>query len=145
MMRAALLVLILAVPAAAVAQLYKYTDKDGKTVYSDVPPPDAPSKTINVPAGGGAAAAKSAVQRDRELDAARKEARERAAKGEQKAQAARQSGDNCAAAKSNYRLYQEGGRIVKLDEKGERVYLDDDEIAEKLEKARAAMEEACKG
>jgi hypothetical protein len=146
MVRAVLVALILAAPAIAAAQLYKYTDKNGKTVYSDVPPPDAVSKTMNVPSSGGPSnAPKTAVQRDKELDTARKDSREKATKGEQKAQAARDNEERCAAARSNYRLYQEGGRIVKLDEKGERVYLEDSEIAEKLEKARAIMDEACKG
>jgi len=61
----------------AQAQLYKYVDKNGKTVYSDSPPPDADSKQIRVQPSGGPSdvpAAKTSVQRDKDAEKGRKEA-----------------------------------------------------------------------
>ena len=52
MKRIVLLVLACAVAPLATAQMYKYVDKDGKTVYTDQPPPDADAKAVK---GAGAA------------------------------------------------------------------------------------------
>ncbi|HEX7403360.1 MAG TPA: DUF4124 domain-containing protein, partial [Usitatibacter sp.] len=61
-----LLVLALALAAAplASAQMYKYIDKDGKTVYTDQPPVNIDTKTLNIQTGTTSAppaAQKSAV------------------------------------------------------------------------------------
>ena len=82
MKRTIVLVLALVLAPLAGAQLYKYTDpKTGKTVYSDQPPADVDSKTLNVKGGGGPAA-KSAVEQDKALDKGRRAAIEIDAAGE---------------------------------------------------------------
>lgn len=50
----ALLLGILALSATAFAQMYKWVDKDGKTHYTDTPPP-ADTKALAPPRGGGTA------------------------------------------------------------------------------------------
>lgn len=141
-----LAVLAVAAPLAS-AQLYKYVDKDGKTVYSDQPPANVDSKQLRIqssPSGPAAAPAKSALDKDKELEKGRKGAREQAKKGEQAAKAAQDAEQRCATARSLYAQYDTGGRFTKRLESGERVFLEESEVAAEKEKARAQMEEACK-
>lgn len=136
------------VPLAASAQLYKYVDKDGKTVYSDQPPPNVDSKQLNVGTGTTkdtpAAAPKTAVERDKDLQKGRDEDKEKAKKADEAAKQAQQKDAACQQAKSNYQIYADGGRITKYDDKGERVYLGDDEIVAEQARTKKEMDEACK-
>jgi len=49
------------VAAAASAQLYRWTDKDGKVHYTDTPPPAAAGKSAQLRSGGGNVADTSAL------------------------------------------------------------------------------------
>lgn len=51
--------------------------------------------------------------------------------------------DNCQKARANMQAYQIGGRISKVNENGERVYLDDNEINQKLAEAREDVSKWC--
>jgi hypothetical protein len=139
-----MLALALALATAAEAQLYKYTDpKTGKTVYSDQPPQGVDSKTINV-RGGSGPATKSAVEQDKALDKGRKKVADDAKKAGEAEQRAAQAQQRCQAARTNYQIYADGGRIQKLNAQGERELLTDEEIEAKRESSRREMEEACK-
>lgn len=141
------LILALALVAfapAAEAQLYKYTDpKTGKTVYSDQPPAGLETKTINV-RGGSGATSKSAVEQDKALDKGRKKAADEAKKSGEAQQRAAQAEQRCQAARNNFQIYADGGRIQKLNAQGERELLSDEEIEQKRASSRSEMEEACK-
>lgn len=147
-MKRILFLLALAAAGLAQAQLYKYVDKDGKTVYSDQPPANLESKQLNVNTGRSATSAapaanapKTAVERDKELEKARQESREKAAKDGKKAE---ENEKACAAARQAHQTYVQGGRMHKYDEKGERVILGDEEIEAEKNRTRREMEEACK-
>jgi molecular chaperone GrpE (heat shock protein) len=144
-------ILALAVAAAvalpAGAQLYKYVDKNGKTVYSDQPPPDVDSKRVNVPAAGPAnapAAPKSAVEREKENQKSRKEQAEKSKKADEDAARVAQNELRCTQLKGNYEMYVQGGKIQRTNDKGERELLSDAEIEAARERTRREMEEACK-
>jgi len=51
--------------------------------------------------------------------------------------------ENCELAKTNLLTYQSGGRMRKVNEQGERVYLDDAEIKQKAEQAKKDVEKWC--
>jgi hypothetical protein len=144
-----LLVLALALAAAplASAQMYKYVDKDGKTVYTDQPPPNADPKQLNIqsaPASTPGAAPKSAVERDKEMQKGRDEVRDRAKKADDVAKQAQAKEQQCAAARVANKVYEDGGRIRKVDDKGERVFLGDDEIEVERARSKREMDAACK-
>ena len=147
MKRIVILACALALAPFASAQLYKYVDKDGKTVYTDQPPPSADPKQVNIPSAaiGSQAPAKSYVQQDKELQKARDKAKEGGKKAEETAERERAVEERCQSARSAYQHYAQGGRIAKINDKGERVFLGDAEIDATREKAKAQMEEACKG
>ena len=144
MTRIIAIALALAFVPAASAQLYKYVDKDGKTIYSDQPPPNVESKQLNIPStatGTSEAAPKSAVEKSKELDKARKDASEKAKKAEP---AAKDAEERCEAARNNLKAAEAARRPARVNDAGETVYLEEKEIASLLDERRAAVDKACK-
>jgi hypothetical protein len=127
----------------AVADLYKYVDKDGRTVYSDQPPPNVDSKQMHISPGGGSTS-KSYVARDKELDKGRAAEKDKEKKKEVAEQNAKLDQERCAQAKLAYQTYTDAGRLFKYNDKGEREMLDDDQIEAERAKAKQQMDEACK-
>ena len=151
MKRLIILAFAAALAPAALAQLYKYVDKDGRTVYSDTPPANTDSLRINVPGGSRptdvpspAAAPKSAVERDKDLEKGRKSAADKQKKGDEEAARLAQNELRCTQLKSTFETYSQGGRIQKTNDKGERELMSDAEIDSARERTRREMEEACK-
>jgi hypothetical protein len=151
MKRVIIVMLAMALAPAALAQLYKYVDKDGKTVYSDQPPPNIESKQLNIPSGkagapapAAAAPGKSYVERDKDLQKAREDVREKQKKSNEAEKKEQESDQRCAQARSAYQGYVDGGRIHKYNDKGERVYLGDAEMEVERERTKREMDEACK-
>lgn len=143
MKRLALAVIVLALAPLASAQLYKWVDKDGKVHYSDQPPPAQASKQINV-APGPATPAPSALEKDKALDKNRSEARDAAKKAEDAERIAKQKQEECDRARSFLKGLENGGRFVTFDAKGERVFMEQEQIDAETAKARKNVEEACK-
>ncbi len=143
MKRLALAILILAVAPFASAQLYKWVDKDGKVHYSDQPPPAQAAKQINV-APGPATPAPSARDKDQALEKNRAESKEAAKKAEDSERLAKQKQEECDRARSYLKGLENGGRFVTFDAKGERVFMEQDQIDAETAKARKNVEEACK-
>ena len=127
----------------ASAQLYKYVDKDGKTVYSDQPPANVDSQQLHV-STGTSSGSKSAVARDKEADKAREAEKEREKKKEAAAENARLAEERCNIAQSSLRTYTDGGRLFKYNAQGEREVMSDEEISTERDKAQKQVDEACK-
>lgn len=154
------LMLCLALPASA--QMYKWVDSNGKVQYSDKPPPSnikteklreaAPAASAPAASEDKGAAKKDAAKagprtqaeeeqafRKRQLDTAK------AQQAEDKKQAeARQKEENCTRARAALTNLEMGGRQVRIDDKGERVFLEEDQIARETAKARQDVATACK-
>ena len=156
-------VLIGATVALPVSAQWKWRDKAGQMQYSDLPPPagipeqdilQRPAQSVQrrpapvpVPASAAAshvAAAPKGV--DPELEARRRKAeQEQAAK--QKAEEERIAGlraENCTRAKTYLRTLDDGVRVVRTNDKGEREYLDDKARAEEVKRARDLIASDCK-
>jgi hypothetical protein len=153
------LMLCLALPASA--QMYKWVDENGKVQYSDKPPPSnvktqklrpaapaasAPAakddkgeaKKDAAKAGPKTAAEQEQAFRKRQLDAAKaqqEDAQKQAGVGEK--------AENCKRAKAALANLQIGGRQMRIDDKGERVFLDDQQIAQETAKAQQEVAAAC--
>ncbi len=143
MKRIALAALALALAPLASAQLYKWVDKDGKVSYSDQPPPAAASKQIKVETGGSGPAP-SAVARDKELQKGRQEAADAQKKKDDAERVAKQREEECEKSRSYLKGLENGGRFVTFDDKGNRTFLEADQIEAEKTKARKNVEEACK-
>ena len=127
---------------AAGAQLYKYVDKDGRTVYSDQPPAGLDSKQVNTPSSS--ASSKSFVERDKEMEKLRAKGRDEAKKADEKEKTAAAQDERCRQANERLRALVEGGRIYKYNDKGEREIMVDEEIEAERGKAQKLVDEACK-
>ncbi|HQZ44723.1 MAG TPA: DUF4124 domain-containing protein [Usitatibacteraceae bacterium] len=144
MKRILVLAIALSVSTGALAQLYKWVDKDGRVTYSDQPPPAQESKQLNIGTGQPAPPRTSSVERDKELEKSRLEAKEKAKVAENVEKKAQLEEENCNRAKAYLRTVTDGGRIATYDEKGERVLLDDKQIEAERVKAQKAVDESCK-
>ena len=137
-----------ALATLASAQLYKYVDKDGKTVYSDQPPANMDTRQLHIQSGTTTATPtagpKTAMERDKELQKGRDEAAKQAKKADEAAKQAQAKEERCSTARSTYQFYVDGGRISKYNDKGEKTYLGDEEIEAERVRSKREMEEACK-
>lgn len=155
------LVLALA-PAASQAEIYKWKDKNGVVRYSDIPPPsnvphESLGKKAKVPAQGDTSSAPSAetnevapapqqitpeeVSPDTDKQLKEEEAaRQRAAAAEAELE---QKQEQCTNARARMQSYEQGGRVYKINEKGEREFLDDAALAQALEEAQADVNKYC--
>lgn len=149
-MKRLLILSLLLGSASASAEIVKWVDSQGKVHYSDQPPPTAkdqqPLNIKNQPGalGGTGAAQKSTAEqemefRKRRMDAA--DAEKKAAEDKKQAEIAKQ---NCTTARGNLKSLQEGVRLTKYNEQGERVFLSDAERAKAMEDAQRAVNDWCK-
>jgi len=147
---------VAALPAAA---QWKWRDARGVVVISDTPPPrDIPERDVlqkpslvlqrqAAPAASAAAVDATAKPKvDPELEARRKKA-ETEQQAKQKAEEARiaaQRADNCQRARAYAGTLNSGMRLTRVNEKGEREYLDDSQRAAEVQRARHAIETDCR-
>lgn len=144
MNRILMLVCALALATAASAQLYKSVDKDGRITYSDQPPPALESKQLKIDPAPAGTPAPSARERVKELDKSRAAEREKAKSEEEKAKRAKADAERCERAKVQLRSLDNGGRFTSLNAQGERVFLDEAQVAAERERAQKAVDESCK-
>lgn len=114
--------LLLVAALDARAQLYKCVDEQGKTRYTDKPSADCRQTAIKA----SPPSSRAAPERHEDLGAEERDFQRR-----QRQQQANQTKEQQALAQRCTRLRQEralldgGRRIVKIDAKGERIYMDD--------------------
>ncbi|MCB1909998.1 MAG: DUF4124 domain-containing protein [Rhodocyclaceae bacterium] len=141
-------------PPVAAEQIYRWTDDRGVTHYSSSPPADRVSKELDL--GGAEAApanneaARQRVQRDIEnANRMTAERRQReaasAARERQLREEARRRIERCGLARQQLGVLSRGGPVYSRDRAGNRVYLDDSERDQAIERARQEVREACVG
>ena len=149
MQRTALSALLLLLAAsAAQAEVYKWVDANGNAHYTDKPPANQKTQTVDIrtqPSGTSPAAAPantdSPLERQRKMlkvldedKAAKAEAAQKAAEEKQKRQM------ECARLKDQQRQFAQGGRFYTIDANGERIYKNDDEIMKQREQVNKALQ-----
>jgi hypothetical protein len=97
--------------APAMAEVYQYVDANGKTVFSDQPPPGAKAKQMNVRAYAPASAPAKAVKGGPLSDTDKKNAEISAENAKVKEQNKKVAQDNCKRARDNLASLQQNGRI----------------------------------
>jgi hypothetical protein len=149
-----------ALPVAA-QQLYKYVGPDGKVQYSDRPPADGrkaekvtSSRLSSVGSGATAAAAsseaaksgspKTAAEQEQAFRQRKTEADEKARKGEKLAQEQQQQAEACANARRDLAGVQSGARVARLNEAGERIFLDDSGVQSEISRLQRDVAANCK-
>lgn len=157
--------LLLALPADA---QWRWRDASGRVTASDMPPPreipdkdilqrppsarPAPASTSAAPAASAPASAPAAASGpaspavDKDL-----EARKRAAEAQQQAQKkaeeqrnAAARADNCSRARNYLATLDSGQRVARMNDKGEREFLDDAARAAETRRARELIASNCR-
>lgn len=158
-------VLIASLSTPALAQ-WKWRDKNNQVQYSDLPPPQgvpessilqrpaaANRRALPATAASSAQAAASAASGlapakgvEPELEAKlRKEEQDKAAKAKADAdKLAAQKADNCNRARLQLRGLEDGLRVARVNQKGERELLDDKGRAEEVARTRETISADCK-
>lgn len=152
---------VIATLPTAAQQLYKYVGPDGKVQYSDRPPPDGRkaekvtgSRLSSVPAGTTTAAAsgdaaksatpKTAAEQEQAFRQRQIDADEKARKDEKLAQQQQQQAESCANARRELAGMQSGARVARLNESGERVFLDDAGVQSEISRLQREIASGCK-
>ena len=127
-MRRIVLLSLALLPLAASAEMYKWVDANGRTVYSETPPPDGKASKVDIRPSGPSAPAGTTDWKQKEIDARQtritKEQQEQNEKAnEQNAASARRN--NCLESQRQLNIAQTPRPVFQVNEKGEKVYLDD--------------------
>ena len=124
---------LLTASGMAAAATYKWTDAQGRTVYSDQPPPSANVKTQQLrtpPPPAYPNAAKDLADREAEDKKKQADAAQAAVKAEKARADDAKRADACAQAKGQLvQLSQSQVLIYRYNEKGEREAMDDAALA----------------
>jgi len=138
--------LALALPASAA--LYKWTDANGRVVYSDQPP-TAPNVQAETLRGTGPAANANAVkelaQKDAEFRKRQADRAESAAKADKERAARDARSEECSRVASSVQQLSWGYVVIyRANEKGEQVPMDEAARARERSRLDAWMKENCK-
>ena len=158
-------VLVATLCTSALAQ-WKWRDKNNQVQYSDLPPPQGvpdssilqrpaaanrrPAPAVAASSAQSAASAASGLAPAKvvepELEAKlRKEEQEKAAKAKVETEKlAAQKADNCNRARLQLRGLEDGLRVARVNQKGERELLDDKARAEEVARTRDTISADCK-
>lgn len=154
-----LLLALLAFSFSAQGQLYKWVDKDGKTQYTDQPPPPGAArneKKLNIQSAPVQPAAAKAGDKDKdskasapkttaEKDLEFKKRRVAEAEAETKQQEEdKQNKEKCVQASYRLKTYQEASRIAIPDGKGGTTYADDAARQKGIDEAQKDVAASCK-
>ena len=149
-MRRALFLAALLVVSTASAQQYKWVDQNGKVQYGDLPPPGVKATPLKPPPGPTSSAAPAGkkdakkLSPEQEFQKRQKDEQERQAKAEkERAEAATRSA-NCESARANLRTLESGQRVSSTNAAGERVFMDEQQVAQQTAAARKAVADWCK-
>ncbi|MBI3350378.1 MAG: DUF4124 domain-containing protein [Burkholderiales bacterium] len=158
--------ILIALAGTAQAQ-WKWRDAKGNVQYSDLPPPlgtpdkdilqrpPAPARPTIIVAPPGVPASAATAQRPAasgptkaEQDAAARQKQEQdkdtAKQKEEERRMAEQRRENCARAQANLRDLQSGTRLTRTNDKGERVFMEQAQIAAETSRARDLITSECR-
>jgi len=140
----ALALCAVALPAAAT--LYKWTDANGRVVYSDQPPPgDVKTQIVQgAPPPSNPNAVKDMANKDLELRKRAKDAAEKEKKDETARAEMAKRNEQCTRVEGQIRqLAAEQLALVRVNEKGETVYVDDATRRKEREDLAAWQKQNC--
>jgi hypothetical protein len=137
--------------------IYTWKDKEGRTNYADNPPPgDTPARTlsgrISLPVSSGTTdtpaqgkpSSPSLAEQEMEFRKRRAEASEKQVLAEKAAADADERRKNCERARNQLAALESGQRIARHNDKGEREFLDERQLAEEKTATRKAVDSWCK-
>lgn len=147
-MRLAYLLFLLLPASVGLAQIYSWRDAEGKVHYSDQAPPEVANtrqvKPTLAPAEEVDQARRKLAKDQQDFRKRQNDAAEAASKAEKAQSEASERQENCKQATSYLQSLQSGARITRSNDKGERIYLDDQMREQETASARRAVDAWCK-
>jgi hypothetical protein len=133
----------LLIPIAAAAQMYKWVDEKGVTHYSETPPPDGKAAKVDIrPATGGGSTPAGGDWKQRELESKQQRIqKDQDQQQEQKQSSARYN--NCTEAQRQLAIAQQPRPLFQVNDKGEKVYLDDKDRDREIAGWQANVKKYC--
>ena len=129
----------------AVAQsMYKWVDEKGVTHFSETPPPDgkAEAKKITVkPIGEEKPRADNWKERDQQ--SRQSKAKQEVADEAQRMKDQQGRAQRCRTAQRQVDIYRNSGTVFQLNDKGERVFLEDSQRSSELRRWEEAVRDNC--
>jgi hypothetical protein len=129
----------------AVAQAYKWTDENGKVHFSDSPPPDRKAERLTikpaVPADPNAKPGRSWESQLEESRMGQLRSQQQKDVEERKARAAE---NECHRARYQLDLLQNSRRVYRVDDQGQRQYVDDKDRPAQIQSAQQAVDKYCR-
>ena len=135
-----------AAPLASAQQMYKWKDEKGVWHFSENPPPDGgKAEKIEVkPVGGERPAVPPPdAWRNKELESKQQKAKSEGADAIAKKREEERRAEKCRAYKAELDNLTGGVRLFHLNDKGERVFMEDKERHERIEEAKKVIRENC--
>jgi len=139
------LLVFAALPSSLSAEIYRWVDEDGQVHFEDRSKDQSKSgvRRYTTPSSASDTPAQR-MEKTRKLlnayEAERQQAREQQEKQKELAEKRKRS---CMTARDNLHQYQSYGGIYRLDKKGNRVYISDQERITLLEQSREKVAEYC--
>jgi len=141
------LLLALLVTATAQAEIYRWVDENGVTVYSEIPPPDGAADTVKTAPAPSETPKETQQQLEADMQKLEdyREDKELAAERKQKEELSKQlDEENCRNAKTNLdNLIAAAQRLVRMPD-GNYVRLTEEQRQQRMEDARKNIDEYCK-
>jgi len=142
MKRLALMAFVAVSLAAAAEGMYKWVDEKGVTHYSESPPPDGKANKVEIKPTAPNGPASPTDWKQKELDSRQQHIqKEQAEKQQQKTEAERHN--LCVEARRQLGVLQAGVPVFHVNERGERVFVEDDERQRKVEAAQERARKNC--
>ncbi len=147
MIARALLGLALAamIPAAAAA-MYKWVDEKGVTHYTEEPPPDRKSTRVDIRSSAPETAQSAEKWREKEQDQRKQRIEKDQVDAKEKALAdaeAEKRRTKCAQAMRTLQTVQQQRPVSTVNERGEKVFIEDKDRAAEVDRARKEFAASC--
>lgn len=149
--RLSLLALIAVISSGtAFAGITRWVDSEGKVHYSDQPPPAGAKAEKQIetpppaPAQSKESPSKSLADKEMEFRKRQQEKADAQSKKDKEAADAKIKKQNCDNAQATLRNLESGVRTFSVNEKGERVYMDDTARQNAIAEAKKAADSWCK-
>jgi len=144
---------VLLVPSGTIAEVYRWVDDQGEVHYSDVPPTAQEYGEVAVDDAPAASTQEKHEQKERwqRIIQQQQESRERRMKKAEEVRAAREAkkqeeavrAERCRVARHNLTTLLQHRPVYHLNERGERVYVDDSRRMAEIQRARDEIEDFC--
>jgi len=139
-----LVILCLLMPSPSTAEVYKWVDNDGKTNYTQLPPPPGyESETVREAPSPGVAPAPPATELQERFEEEQKERENNAAVAGQERKNAEIMRLNCDAATRNLAVLEQEGQRRYMNADGELLRPTDEERQKLIDQAKQQMKKYC--